>query len=437
MRRASFLACLSLATVLAAAPGCGDDTAPQGGGAPATPTTPDAPAGASPTATERPQPETPTPTRPRVHEPAKLPSAPPVQADGARATLRHAAESNADIDGMRAALLYLAELRDADLAADIRRRLLAKDAGAYVDDDDAAVGLEVLLALGDAQAAEEALALARALLADEEASPAIAQALARVDGARRADAEALLAQIAVGDDPDAALFAVEALAAHRSTTANAALSRIAGDASAEELLRGSALAGLLAAGDAGAAALAERLAADADDGSALIDGLAVAGVREVVPYVQKLVERGFAEGNADFEFESACTALATVYGDGADAAGAAQARQAITDWLRRDGSLDGDVATVALWRLGDDARGAEAAKLLAYEVANHEGRDPDVAIELLEEVARRGLADDPRFAAAVRAAAALEPSTSGPGLDLAAARLRAAAAYAFLKSSQR
>mgnify|MGYP006969430741 FL=1 len=55
-------------------------------------------------------------------------------------------------------------------------------------------------------------------------------------------------------------------------------------------------------------------------------------------------------------------------------------------------------------------------------------------MEIIEEIARRGVARDPRFREAVDAAAAATPDPGRPGTNLNVDALRAAAAYAYLKS---
>ena len=135
--------------------------------------------------------------------------------------------------------------------------------------------------------------------------------------------------------------------------------------------------------------------------------------------------------NKPVEFAEACYALAAIFRGTPDAD---RGRTLIDGWLARDPDLEGDEAVYALWVLGDNGRTNDAARLLAEEVATAERHDAELAIDLLDEVARRGLARDPRFAKAVNAAAISQPRQGVPGLDLSAQHLRAAAAYAYLRS---
>ena len=367
----------------------------------------------------------PVPSRP---QPVTLPAAPELTDDAAEAELAGMLGDLAPEEASRAALLYLAELRHPGLADIVRSELLARDGGEYEDPIAAALGLEVLLILGDAEAPAATQELARALLDEEDEVEGIAQALARVPGA---DADRLLVELAESDYDDVASAAVEALATRGSRAGASVLPGLAADSERLDALRGTAVAALLMTGHERAAGSADALLAGDADASEVVAGFGVPGADATVPYIERIMERAFEEQNADLEFAEACYALAAIF---RGTSGAARGRDLVLGWLQRDPDLDGDEATYALWVLGDDTRTAAAAQLLANEVANAARHDPELAVDLLEEVARRGLARDPRFAKAVDAAAVAPPREGLPGLDLATQRLRAAAAYAYLRS---
>ena len=369
---------------------------------------------------------------PDASDTVPLPAAPDLTADAARAELAGALDDLAPEEASRAALLYLASLGDGGLADRVRQELLAEDGGEYDDNVAAALGLEILLVLGESDAPARTLALARQLIDAEDEVEGIAQALGRIEGKFAADADALLVELA-GDSAydEVVAAALEALATRRSPAAAKILPQIAADGELFDAVRGTAVTAMLMTGHTDAARAADALVASDVDGSELIAGCGVPGGEAAVPYITRIVQRAFAEGNADLEFAEACYALARIYGG---TSGAAHGRELIQGWLELDPDLEGDEATYALWVLGDEARTDAAARLLASEVASAARHDPELAVDLLEHLAERGLARDPRFEKAVSAAAATPPRAGLPGLDLATQRLRAAAAYAFLRA---
>ncbi len=425
---------LALALLL---PGCGDDPAPEGDAAAtaATATTGASDDAADPATASGTQPERPS-GRERVSEPPRpepvvLPDAPDLTDDAAQSEITSALTDLAPEEASRASLLYLAGLGDRSIADVVRRELLSRDGGEYDDPAAAALGLEVLLVLGEADAAPEAIALARKLLEEEDEVEGIAFALSRVTGEHAAEADEVLAELANSDFDDTAGAAVEAIAIRGSKAAEAVLPGIVADAERYDALRGTALAAMLMTGHERAATSADALLASDADGSEVIAGLGVAGAAAAVPYIERIMDRALAEGNAGLEFADACYTLAEIY---RGTSGAAGARKLIQGWMAQDPGLDGDEATYALWTLGDTSRADAAARLLASEVATAARHDAELAIDLLEEVARRGLARDPRFAKAVNAAAIAPTRENIPGIDLSTQQLRAAAAYAYLRS---
>ena len=370
-------------------------------------------------------------TEPSRPAPVQLPEAPPLTDDAARAELLTALGDLAPEEASRASLLYLAELGDRSIIDAVREQLLAMEGGTYEDPVAAALGLEVLLVLGDKEAVPATLALAQSMLEEEEDVEGIAWALGRIEGARATEADALLAEMAQSDYDGAASAAIEALARRGSRAADAILPGLAADAERYDAVRGSAAAAMLMTGHERAKSSMDALIASDADGSEIIAGLGIPGADVTVPYIQQIMARGLEEGNADLEFAEACYALAAIYGG---TSGAARGRDLLLGWLAEDRDLDCDEATYALWVLGDASRTDAAARLLASEVASAARHDPELAVDLLKEVARRGLARDPRFAPAVDAAAVAPPREGLPGLDLSTQQLRAAAAYAYLRS---
>jgi len=373
---------------------------------------------------------TPRQVPPRIQMP-KLPDAPPLTDAEAERVLSSVMGGLEASEASRNTLLYLVELKNKAALDAIRDELLAQTDGEYDDPDAAALGLEMLLASGDQSVASTALDLARVLIDEEEEVPHLAAALSRIEGARRGDAERLLAQLTISFDDEVAMMALETLAKRRSPAAAEHLADIAGDAENDDMVRATAVVAMLMTNDARAGEAADALVDGDASGWEIIDGFAVDGATDAVPYIKRSVAKALAEGNAEFEFTAACNSLVEIYRSGP---GAADARALIEGWLVKDPDLDPDAATYALWVLGDNDQTAAAAALLATEVIIAMKGDGEMAVDLLNEVARRGLARDPRFRKAVDAAAAMEDREGLPGRDLTTQSLRAAAAHAYLRS---
>ncbi len=373
---------------------------------------------------------TPRQVPPRIQAP-KLPDAPPLTDAEAERVLSSVMGELEASEASRNTLLYLVELKNKAALDAIRIELLAQTDGEYDDPDAAALGLEMLLASGDQSVASTALDLARVLIDEEEEVPHLAAALSRIEGAQRGDAERLLARLTISFDDEVAMMALETLAKRRSPAAAEHLSDIAGDAENDDMVRATAVVAMLMTNDARGGEAADALVDGDASGWEIIDGFAVEGATDAVPYIRRSVAKALAEGNAEFEFTAACNSLVEIYRSGP---GAADARALIEGWLAKDPDLDPDTATYALWVLGDNDRTAAAAALLATEVINAMKGDGEMAVDLLNEVARRGLARDPRFKKAVDAAAAMKDREGMPGRDLTTQSLRAAAAHAYLRS---
>jgi len=368
---------------------------------------------------------------PRAVATPKLPNAPALTDDAAESVLHSVLGSIEPDQASRDTLLYLVALDDKAALDAVRAQLLAKSDGEYDDTSAAALGLELLLAAGEQDAASETIDLARLLIDDDEEIPGIAWALSRIEGTQQRAAEELLARMTLSFDDEVSMLALEALAKRRSPAAAEHLGDIAGDADNSDMVRATAVAAMLMTNDERGAQAADSMVTSDAVGWEVVDGFAIHGATDAVPYIKRVMEQALADGNAEFEFTSACNALLEIYGNGP---GAASGRALIEGWLEVDPDLDPETATYVLWALGDDSRTAEAAALLASEVAFATGGDGEMAVALLDEVARRGLARDPRFKKAVDAAAAMEDRKGLPGLDLTTQSLRAAGAHAYLRS---
>jgi len=385
----------------------------------------DTSAGGETTATREPR------TTPERAPAPTLPDAPALSDDAAERVLHSVlGELEAD-EASRATLLYLVELDDDAALEAVRATLLAQTDGEYDDPSAAALGLELLLASGDQSAATATIELARFLFEEESELPGIAWALARIEGTQQKQAEELLAQMTLSFDDEVSMLALEALAKRRSPVAAAQLQEIVGETGNDDMLRATAVAAMLMTNDARGAQAADSMLTGDAVGWEIVDGFAIHGATDTVPYIQRVMDAALAEGNAEFEFTSACYALLEIYGNGP---GADSGRELIEGWIAADADLDPETATYALWAMGDDSRTAAAAELLATEVAYAQASDGEMAVALLDEVARRGLARDPRFKKAVDAAAAMKDRENLPGLDLTTQSLRSAAAHAYLRS---
>ncbi len=365
----------------------------------------------------------------------ELPKVAPLGDNAALGVLRTAVEDPVADEGTRAGLLYLIDAGDSAAAVNAVQPLLAQEGGEYDDPDEAGLALEVLLASGDASATADALALAEWAIAEEDVSPSIPQALARVEGDEQERAEKLLIQIATeGDGENEGLVAAQVLAERRVAAAAKSFIEIAFDTeNREDRLRATAVAGLLALGHDRAQQAVESLLAS-EPGDEAIQGLAVPDLVEAVPVIARLVTRGAAEGDATFEFEAACYALTTIYRDRDDRTAA---RDQINAWLDEDSTLADDASTYALWMLGDRATTPQIIEILTREIVSTANHDFEIAINLLDEIARRGAANDPLYRPAVDAAAqvALDAETTArPGQADRLLRLNAAAAHAYLKA---
>jgi hypothetical protein len=389
-----------------------------------------------------------------------LPTVPPLTDESARAILHGQLEDLGGDDVSRQTLLYLADLGD-KAGLDAARKLLDAKDGKYEDKVAAAVGIEALLAFGEAGAGAKALDLAKQYVADEEpADEYLVYALARVSAEpERAAAVAVLLSFAAaeGDEADilgdVKMFATAALAKTGAPEAREAFAKIAGDVKLGGQIRGSAVAGLLRLGDARGKTLGEKLVAEATapvedpakaapavgDGPPLPDevikGLGIEGALDAGALVKKALELVLAdESNGGvFEAQEAAKSLPTIYAKGGG--------QDLAPWLRdlaKRAELIEEETTLALWALGDDSSALAVADQLKGSVsawASPVNMDP--AVDILDVAARRGTARSAAFRVIVDAAAQVggKSAPQRAGTDYNLRSLNVAAAHAFLKSA--
>lgn len=369
-----------------------------------------------------------------------LPAAPALTAGSARALVDSALASfEKNPDATLVAIDYLSRLGDAEAVRKAAAPLLAKGegTGGYEDPDYAGVALTALLRAGDTSAGAQLVALAEAFAAQGDVGDAVLGAAPLVSADEATRMKSLLARWAAQEDNFSPGETLEALAALRPTDAESLriCADIARDPEQHPGVRASALGVLLAANETQAKALGDAIATDAfESGTAsdAIDGLAVRGLVEAIPYIRALVEKAIVEEAAGPEIRSAAFALVDIRGVGAG-------KPEDMTWLRsllgkEAGIVDGDVRA-ALWALGDDAETGAAAAYLA-EIAGgvKHSQDPTSGIDILEALALRGGAAKPPFDRVVSACAVVAPNSITPTSDITAQamRLHLAAAYAFL-----
>lgn len=427
-------AACSMVLVAAFAAGCeqkpGDSaTVPAPGTAPAAP----APA---------------TGTKPAAQPKRAMPSFPPLTEEAAKKVLHEQLDRLAGDDASRQTLLYLADLGDRAGVNALHEKLLAAHDGQFDDLPGAAVGAEAMIAYGEKDGAATALKVAKEYAATEEAADEyLVRALARVEGAERAEAVAALVKIAgaAGDadgDEDVSTVAVQALARSGAAEAREVFAKLAANAELNGRIRGAAVAGLLKLSDPKGKEFAEKLARESSsqtDGSGaqpedVIDGLGVEGVDAAIPYIKSIVDTVLADEGAPgmWEVPAAASAIARMHAKGGGAE--------LVPWLRAVGAKeDGfheDEAALALWALGDDASAAAVAAQLEGMVAAWSATtNMESAVEILDIAARRGVAAKAPFRVIVDSAAQLDPTRGqGKGTDYNLVALKLAAAHAYLKS---
>jgi hypothetical protein len=370
----------------------------------------------------------------------KLPDAPALVADAARRVLIEAADLAEFPDVRREALVALAAVTDAATVRAAAAKLLAPgDDLGFADSESAAQALEALVRAGDADAEKRAVALARAGLDGDTVWDSFVPMLAAVRGDGAAEARKLLVRLA--DDPLVYSTVVPELAALREPSAATRLHDIATDPEEDGRVRAAAAVGLLAIGDPRAnGALEEIVRATTADlaGFDVIDGFAVEGVAEALPWVRRV-------GDPIIEAGENCTVeIASTAGAFVDVRGIGKGTNEDLSYLRRllgkDDGLSDDEVAVALWSLGDDGQSEAAANVLAKYVTGVAGQvfDEELGVRILEAVAVRGGASGRPFGRAVDAAAAV-PIPDDPKRPDAAARawrLRIAAARAFLAAKK-
>jgi hypothetical protein len=372
----------------------------------------------------------------------EMPKFPPLTEEKALRVLRGQLDHLGGDDLSRQALLYLADLGERAAVNPIHEKLLVVANGKFEDLSAAAVGAEALLAYGEAGAAATALKVAKQYTEDEEdADEFLVRALARIDGAERAEANAALVKIADAADDQIAPLAVEILARNAAKQARETFLRIAKDENAEGRIRGAAVAGLLRIEDPAAKELADKLVAEASkpDNAAgpqpeeVAAGFGVEGAVETVPYIQKLLDASLAEeaAGAVWVADEATLAIVRIHAKGGGTA--------LVPWLKElakksDAEYE-DYAAYALWALGDEASAAIVADTLKGSVAAwNTPSNMDPAIDILDIAARRGTAANPPLRPIVDSAAQIEPASAEKGLNTNIVALNLAAAHAFLKS---
>ncbi len=384
---------------------------------------------------------------PKVVTPPKrvMPSFPPLTEESAKKVLYEQLSRLAADDESRQTLLYLASLGDRAGVNPAQAKLLARSDGQFDDLPAAALGAEAMIAYGEKDAAATALEVAKAYAtAEETPDEFLVHALARVEGAERALAEAMLVKIAsdAAEEEDVSLLAVQALARSGSAAARDVFVQIAENAELGGAIRGAAAAGLIRIPDAKGKDLAAKLAREStaeNDGSGaqpedVIAGLGVEGATEAIPYVRSIVDALLSDENAMAmsEVPAAASAIARMHVKGGGAE--------LVPWLRElgvkeDGFYESEAA-LALWALGDDASAAAvASQLEGYVCAWTATMNMEAAVEILDIAARRGVASKPPFRVIVDSAAQLDPTRGeGKGTDYNLVALKLAAAHAFLKS---
>jgi hypothetical protein len=425
---------LSLLLVAALAAGCEQKT-PDPAVVPAPGTGPVAPAPAAG-------------TKPVLQPKRAMPSFPPLTEETARKVLHEQLDRLAGDDASRQALLYLAELGDRAGVNAVHEKLLAAHEGTFDDLPAAAVGAEAMIAYGDKDGAATALKVAQEYVStDEMPDEYLVRALARVEGAERAEAVAALLKIAAAagepdGDEDVSTVAVQALARSGAAEAREVFVQLAGNAELNGRIRGAAVAGLLRLSDAKGKELAEKLAHESSsetDGSGaqpedVIDGLGVEGAPGAIPYIRSIVDTVLADEGAPgmWEVPAAASAIARMHAKGGGAE--------LVPWLREVGAKEDGFyeseAALALWALGEDASAAAVAAQLEGMVAAWSATtNMESAVEILDIAARRGVAAKPPFRAIVDSAAQLDPTRGqDKGTDYNLVSLKLAAAHAFLKS---
>lgn len=373
----------------------------------------------------------------------KMPPMPPLTEAAAKAVLAAQVATLGGDDESRQVLAYLADLHDRSCLSAVRGHLLERDAKGFLDVTSAAVGAEALLLFGEKDGASTALAVAKQYTAEEtDTDEYLLRALARVQGAERAEALKPILDAAAADDDSITPLAVQLLAASGAPEAREVLDRLARDAKQTAQIRGSAAAGLLHLKDARAADVAERLVAgvsakgdDQVDSQELLLGFGVDGAVEVSPYVRKVVDAELVENDAHatMVLDELPLAIASIHrqGGGAD----------LVPWLRgireKFGDEYADVTSLALWSIGDDSQTAAAAARIEQSIATWAGvADLDEAVWILDAAAQRGIATQPPFRAIVDTAAQLQAPSGSVAANGRIHALNLAGAHAFLKSSK-
>ncbi|MCE9635260.1 MAG: hypothetical protein K8T90_06080 [Planctomycetes bacterium] len=380
------------------------------------------------------------PARAAVPVETPLPNAAPLTGDSSRRTLLEAVDAAPDAVVVREALLALAQTAGADAVRPAAAKLLAKGdgTGGYADPEGAAAALEALIAAGDAESGAAAVALAKAGIESEDVFPGFVSMLAAVTGTAQPEARRLLVRLA--DDPVLYSDAVMALAPLREGAAAARLHDVATDADEDAGLRATAACGLLALRDARADGVLEGLVRDTKNdlpSYEVIDGLAVRGVPEALPWMHKIADPIIAEGeNCAIELTSLAAGIATIRGAGN---GMPEDVTELRKLLGKDDGMCDDEVLAALWTLGDDAQADATANVLAKYVAGAAAVfDEEMPVRLLEAIATRRKATGRPFGRVVDAAAALTIASDPRRPDSAgrAWRVRVAAARAHLASAR-
>jgi hypothetical protein len=350
-----------------------------------------------------------------------------------------------DPEMVRAALGMLARLGDRALVDAVNAELLVKDDGEYHDTESAAIGLLALHQLGEKDAADRILALAKFALDDEDIDlEAIAIALDAVPGAK---ADALLIRLVeVNDDEFGSTEGLRALARRRVAAALPLFKKVAAEAQASP--SGSsgndytsdqhvlAVAGLLGLGDPAGMDQIDRWAAVADSAVDLDDVLVHLGVRGLTEAADAVVRIMDAVIEADaiaFEPASACIALGEIFYSG----GGEAYRDHIRSYRDLPDSEASDEAHLALLRTGDVSVLPQVAAALERAVADPFNQDAGATTAMLETITSQGLSGDPSLAQILAVGAQLRPEVDAkPGPKDRAMLVNCACAYAYLASRQ-
>jgi hypothetical protein len=396
--------------------------------------------------------QTPAPQTPPEQQPgagnrgrrAELPKMPPLTKESAKRVLLEQLGQLQDTEDVHAKLRYLALLGDKSAEKRIREQLLEKDAdGLYpLDESGAAMGLHVLKLIGAEGLDQQVLDVAAEAIRNDMADSFTVAALSTLKGSgRQGEAEGLLVRMLESGDGISDVEAAAVLVEWGSEGARSAFVDVLESAKKEEgeyvddLLIGAAVAGLVKLGDERGTKFMEEVLADPEgefDPSAIVEGFAIKGATEVVPFLKRVVEQEISEDLGGDASYTASLALSVIYQDGGGGEHEAFLERILTE-------LDEPYAAVTLWVIGKDDQAAAVAEEIKRTVLNVTNSDVSDAVFLLERIAERKAANDEAFRTLVDVAAQIEAlGAKTPAAQKSATgrqrQLNAAAAYAYLKS---